>query len=127
LWCHVGTYLEQDAELAGIARLVLRQMKIERVAVAVAFEVDFRAESAAGTPKGLILLPPFAPAADTWARIEVLSKSWISPAVRLQAAKAWKKLSNVPDFDRRENRFQTLFQLPNSAGRARQVMLCTVK
>lgn len=51
----------------------------------------------------------------------------ISPAVRRQAAKAWKKLSNVPDFDKRENRFQTLFQLPTFAGSVRQVTLCTVE
>src|ERR1700730_13339778 len=35
--------------------------------------------------------------------------------------------SKTPFWLSRQNRFQTLFQLPNSAGNARQVMLCTVK
>jgi hypothetical protein len=33
----------------------------------------------------------------------------------------------VPDWLSRQNRFHTLFQLPNSGGSARHVMLCTVK
>jgi hypothetical protein len=57
----------------------------------------------------------------------VLSNIWISPAVRLHAASAWKNASKVPDCDSRQNRFQTVFQWPNSAGSARQLMLCTVK
>src|SRR5215471_15817832 len=35
--------------------------------------------------------------------------------------------SNTPRCDSRQNRFHTLFQGPNSAGKARQVMLWTVK
>ena len=31
--------------------------------------------------------------------------------------------SNTPRWLSRQNRFQTLFQLPNSTGKARQVML----
>jgi hypothetical protein len=102
-------------------------MEVKRQAVAVALEMDFRAEPATGAPERLILLPPFAPAADTCARTEVLSNIWIVPAVRLHAAKASKNTTNVPERDSRENRFHTLFQWPNSAGNARQLMLWTVK
>ena len=93
----------------------------------IAFDVDLRAKAAAGTAEGLIFLPPFAPAAETCARMEVLSNIWIRPALRLHALSAWKNASKVPACDRRENRFQMLFHAPNSAGSARQVMLCTVK
>ena len=48
-------------------------------------------------------------------------------AVSLVSAKSWKKASKTPRRLRRQKRFQTLFQLPNSTGNARQVMLCRVK
>jgi hypothetical protein len=48
-------------------------------------------------------------------------------AVPLRAAKASKKASNTPARLKRQNRFQTEFQLPKHAGSARQVMLWTVK
>jgi hypothetical protein len=40
-----------------------------------------------------------------------------------------EKASNTPERLSRQNRFHihTLFHLPNSLGRARHVMLCTVK
>jgi len=57
----------------------------------------------------------------------VLSNIWISPAVWLQPASAWKNASKVPVCDSRQNRFQTVFQGPNSFGSARQVMLWTEK
>jgi hypothetical protein len=43
------------------------------------------------------------------------------------AASASKKASNTPAWLSRQKRFQTEFQLPNSAGSARQVMLWTQK
>ena len=48
-------------------------------------------------------------------------------AAWLSRASASKKASNTPVWLSRQKRFQTLFQLPNSAGRARQVMLWTEK
>jgi hypothetical protein len=39
------------------------------------------------------------------------------------AARASKKASNTPAWLSRQKRFHTEFQLPNSAGSARQVML----
>src|SRR6185295_7930839 len=68
-----------------------------------------------------------APAAETWARAVVLSNNCTRCSVWLHPASNWKKASNTPERLSRQNRFHTLFHLPNSAGSARQVMLCTVK
>ena len=62
------------------------QVEVERVAVEIGLEVDFGREAAARTAEGLMLLPPFAPAAETWARAVVLSKNWIKCAVWLHSA-----------------------------------------
>jgi hypothetical protein len=107
--------------------LIAGEVEVERLAFQVAFEVDLGAEPAAGPAERLVLLPPFALAAEIWARIEVLSNIGTKPTVRLHSAGDWKSASNVPPCDRRQNRFRTLFQSPNSAGGARQVMLCSVK
>ena len=93
----------------------------------IRFEVDFRGETAPRAPERLRVLPPFAPAADTWARTTVLSNICTSAAVGLVSARSWKNTSNTPAWLSRQNRFQTLFQLPKYAGKARQVMLWTVK
>jgi hypothetical protein len=98
-------------------------MKGERQAVEIDLEVDFRRETAARTAERLILLPPFAPAAETWARTTVESNICTKCAVSLICARASKKASKVPDWLNRQNRFHTLFQRPNSRGRARHVML----
>ena len=102
-------------------------MEVERVAVEIGLEVDFGREAAARAAERLVLLPPFAPAADTWARAVVLSKNWIKCAVWLHSASIWKNASNTPERLSLQNRFHTLFHLPYSLGRARHVMLCTVK
>ena len=72
-------------------------------------------------------LPPLAPAAETWARTAVESNIWTKCAVRLNPASAAKKASNTPAWLRRQKRFHTLFQWPNSAGKARHVMSWTAK
>ena len=46
--------------------------------------------------KRLIMLPPFAPAAETWARTTVESNIWTKCAVSLIAARASKNASKVP-------------------------------
>ena len=124
---HVRAEVEERLELPAVACLIAGEVEVERIAGKVAFEVDLGAEPTARAAERLIRLPPCAPAAETWARIEVLSNICTMPAVRLHSASAWKKTSNVPVCDSRQNRFQTLFQGPNSAGSARQVMLCSVK
>jgi hypothetical protein len=101
-------------------------VEIEWQAVEIALDVDLRAKPAARAAKCL-MAPFFAPAAETCARAVVLSNIWITPAVRLQPARARKKASKVPLRDSRENRFQMVFQSPNVSGSARQVILCTVE
>ena len=85
--------------------------------------MDLGREAAARAAERLILLPPLAPAAETCARTIVESNICTRWAVRLIAASASKKASNTPARLRRQNRFHTLFQGPNCAGSARQVML----
>jgi hypothetical protein len=114
-------------KLCAVAGLAPGQVEVERVAVEISLEVDFGRETAARAAKRLVLLPPFAPAAETCARAVVLSKSWTKCAVWLHSASSWKNASNTPERLSRQNRFHTLFQLPNSLGSARQLMLCTVK
>src|SRR4051812_24634126 len=70
-----------------------------------------------------LIAPPFEPAADTCARAVVESSICTRWAVELVAASASNMASNTPDRLSRQKRFQTAFQSPNSAGRARQVML----
>jgi len=126
-WADVWADVERRLELRAIAGLATGQVEIERVAVEIGLEVDFGRETAARAAERLAMLPPFAPAAETWARAVVLSKSWTKCAVCLHSASNWKKASNTPERLSRQNRFHTLFQLPNSLGSPRQVMLCTVK
>ena len=57
----------------------------------------------------------------------VASNIWTQWAVWLVAASASKRASNTPARLRRQKRFQTEFQLPNSAGSARHVMVWTQK
>lgn len=123
----VGTEIQQQFEERAVAGLAAGQVKGDRLAVEVALEVDLGGEAPARAAKGLSVLPPFAPAADTWARTTVESNIWIRWAVRLRDASVSKNSSNTPTWRSRQNLFQTLFQGPNCAGSARQVMLCTVK
>jgi hypothetical protein len=102
-------------------------MEVKRKAVEVGLEVDLGREPAARASERLVFLPPFAPAADTWAREIVLSKNWITSAEALRSARSCKNASKTPERLSRQKRFQTLFHFPYSAGKARQEMLCTVK
>ena len=68
--------VERCLELRAVARLAWSQMEVERKAVEIGLEVDFGRETAARAAERLALLPPFAPAAETWARAVVLSKNW---------------------------------------------------
>jgi hypothetical protein len=119
--------VEQDLKLAAVARLTRGQVEGERQAIEVDLEVDLGREAAARAAERLARLPPLAPAAETWARTAVESNICTKCAVPLSPASASKKASNTPARLRRQKRFQTLFQGPNSAGSARQVMLWTEK
>jgi hypothetical protein len=119
--------VEKDWEVAAIARLAGGQVKGDRQPVPIGFEVDLGRETAARAAERLAVLPPLAPAAETCARAVVESNICTRWAVPLVAASISNMASNTPDRDSRQKRFQTAFQLPNSAGSARQVMLWTVK
>ena len=62
---NVRADVERCFELGAVAGLAPGQVEVERVAVEIGLEVDFGRESAPRTPEGLVLLPPFAPAAET--------------------------------------------------------------
>jgi hypothetical protein len=59
--------------------------------------MDFCTKSAFGSAKRLALLPPFAPAAETWARTMVDSNIWTRWADVLSDAKVSNIASNTPD------------------------------
>ncbi len=66
--------------------------------------MDFRREPAARAAEGLTVLPPFAPAAETWARTMVLSNIWIRCADVLIEASVSKKASKTPALLNRSKR-----------------------
>lgn len=117
------TEVEQHREMGAVGGLAAGQIEGEDVAVEVGLEMDLGGEAAARAAERLALLPPFAPAAETWARTTVESNICTSWAVSLPAASVSKKASKTPARLSRQKRFQTLFQLPNSPGSARQLML----
>jgi hypothetical protein len=57
--------IERCLELCAVAGLAAGQVKVERVAVEIGLEVNFRRETAARAAERLAMLPPFAPAAET--------------------------------------------------------------
>ena len=81
--CLVGSCINQIGQERAIGRLATGQSERNRQPVMVCFQVDFRAESTARSSKRLARLPPFAPAAETWARITVLSNICTRCAVPL--------------------------------------------
>ena len=57
--------IERCLELYAVAGVAAGQVEVERVAVEIGLEVDFRRETAARATERLAMLPPFAPAAET--------------------------------------------------------------
>ena len=119
----VGAEIEKHREVRAIALLSAGEIEGDGQAVLVGLQMDLGGEAAPGAAKRLILLPPFAPAAETWARTTVESNIWMRWAVELIPAKVSKKASKTPALLNRSKRFHTLFHLPKLSGKARQVML----
>jgi hypothetical protein len=71
--------------LGAVAGLAAGQVDVEWAAIEIGLEVDLGREAAARAAEGLALLPPFAPAAETWARAVVLSKNCSRCAVSLHS------------------------------------------
>ena len=107
-WRDVGAELEEQWKLWAVAGLAAGQVKGEWLTVEVGLEVDLGREATARTSERLALLPPFAPAAETWARTVVLSNICTRCAVGLRSANTWKNASKTPLRLSRENRFQTV-------------------
>jgi hypothetical protein len=57
--------VERCLELRAVAGLACGQVEVERLAVEIGLEVDFGRKAATRAAEGLMLLPPFAPAAET--------------------------------------------------------------
>ena len=70
---NVGPDVEQGFEVAPVGSFSAGQVEGDDVAGGVRFCVDFRGEAAARMSERLVVLPPFAPAADTCARTTVES------------------------------------------------------
>ena len=62
---NVWADIERGFELCAVAGLARGQVEVERMAVEIGLEVDFGREAAARSAESLMLLPPFAPAAET--------------------------------------------------------------
>ena len=73
------------------------------------------------------LAPPLPPRPRRGRALPWSSNICTKCALSLSAASASKKASKMPARLSRQKRFQIEFQWPNSAERARQVMLWTVK
>jgi len=69
VWANV----EQDVEVAAVAGLATGQVEGQRQAIEIELQVDFAGKPAARAAESLPVLPPFAPAAETWARTIVES------------------------------------------------------
>ena len=66
---NIGTEVEEHFEVAAVARFAAGQMEADRIAVEIGLEMDLGREASPGAPECFAILPPFAPAADTCARM----------------------------------------------------------
>ncbi len=69
----VGTDVEKRLEIAAVAGLTTGKMKCDGQPTEIGFQVNLGRKSTAGAAESLAVLPPFAPAAETWARTTVES------------------------------------------------------
>ena len=72
-WVDIGAEAEKNRKLRRIAFLAAGQIEGEIGAVKIGLQVDFGRKPAARATERLAFLPPFAPAAETWARTTVES------------------------------------------------------
>src|SRR5690606_8261306 len=79
----------------------------DRMTVEVSLQMDLGRKAAARTAECLAFLPPFAPAAETWARTMVLSNICTRWAEADSEARWSKKISNTPALLNRSNRFHS--------------------
>src|SRR4029077_19768423 len=92
----IRTDVEKRLKVAAITGFTASEMEGNWQAPEVGLQVNLGRETATRAAKRLIMLPPFAPAAETWARTTVESNIWAKCAVSLIAARASKNASKVP-------------------------------
>ena len=100
----IRTDVEKRLKVAAITGFTAGEMEGNWQATEVGLQVNLGRETATRAAKRLIMLPPFAPAAETWARTTVESNICTKCAVSLIAARASKNASKVPDRLSRQNR-----------------------
>ena len=63
--CDIRANIKRRFKLRCVAYLATGQVEIERIAIEIGLQMDFRRKAAPRAAECLILLPPFAPAAET--------------------------------------------------------------
>ena len=86
----IRTDVEKRLKVAAITGFTASEMEGNWQATEVGLQVNLGRETATRAAKRLIMLPPFAPAAETWARTTVESNICTKCAVSLIAARASK-------------------------------------
>lgn len=119
----IGAEAEKHRKLRRIALLAAGQIEGKKGTFEISLQVDFGRKPAARAAERLAFLPPFAPAAETWARTTVESNICTKWADEERLARCSKNSSKTPPLLKRSNRFHTLFHLPKRSGSARHVML----
>jgi hypothetical protein len=119
----VGAEVEKRWKLRRIALLAAGQIEGKKGAFEIGLQVDFGRKPAARAAERLAFLPPFAPAAETWARTTVESNICTKWADDERLARCSKNISKTPLLLKRSNRFHMLSHLPKRSGSARHVML----
>src|SRR5262249_9048044 len=109
--------LEPGGALTDIRRLAGREEEPHRVAQGIDDDGDLGAESAARSPPGLLVGPPFFPAACRCARTTELSSR---PHSGSGSCSASKTRCQTPLRAQRSERRQTEFHGPKRSGRSRQ-------
>src|SRR6185437_10399871 len=108
----IRTDVEKRFKVAAITGFTAGEMEGNWHATEVGLQVNLGRETATRAAKCLIMLPPFAPAAETWARTTVESNICTKCAVSLIAARASKKASKVPDRLKRQNQLPHAVPVP---------------
>ena len=113
-----GNAPDQRRDPFHVMRLTWQQHEPHEVAERIHQRHDLRRQSAARTPDGLSLSPPFAPIAFWWTKTIVPSMSAYSKSG--SSLIALQRISKPPASAHRRNRRNWLFHLPSAGGRSRQ-------
>src|SRR5512134_99124 len=112
-----GQSVDEGMGLGDVVALPTGEDETHRQAQTAHGHMDLAGQAAARAANGLILSPPFAPAACWCARTMV--ESMIRYSKSGSSARAAKMRCHTPLWLQRSKRRHTLFQLPNATGRSR--------